>query len=122
MQGLKNLNDLSQEQKDAISKEFGSVEGLYRKVFDLTSEDYDLSTKKPENCEERKNKIAEELYDIEEKLDEMNISGDMIVSDISSDFGDIIVKRQIENLDNYLRSFGTNFENIRNWLRNNYNI
>lgn len=122
MKGLKDLNDLPQEKKDSISEEFGSIGGLYKKVFDLNNEDYKLNKNKPENYKNRQNKIAEELFDIENKLEEMDICGDAVVSEISADFGEIIVKKHIENLDKHLRTLGTEYETMRIWMKDNYNL
>lgn len=119
MQGLKQLLDLPEEIKEQINNDFGSVGNLYRKVFDLNQEEYKLTGSNSPRLAE----ISNELYDIEDKLESYGVSdGRDITSDISSDFGDIIVSKRIADLNRFLEPLGTDFETMQKWLKENYDI
>jgi hypothetical protein len=119
MQGLKQLLDLPDEIKEQIINDFGSVGNLYRKVFDLNQEEYKLTG----NNSPRIAEIQNELYDIEEKLESYGVTdGRDITTDISSDFGDIIVSKRIDDLNRFLQPLGTDFETMQIWLKENYGI
>ena len=45
MEGLQILHSLPSDKKDKIEKEFGSIEELYKRVFDNYNEDYKLHRK-----------------------------------------------------------------------------
>lgn len=119
MSGIQNLLTLPQEILDQIILEFGSVAGLYKKVFDLNQEEYRLTG----SNSPRLKVIENELFDIEDKLEGFGVTdGRDITSDIAADFGEIIVNKRIQDLDKYLKQFGTDFETMRKWLKDNYNI
>jgi len=119
MQGLIRLKRLPKEIQEKIVAEYGTVERLYQKVFDLNSEEYRLTgTKNP-----RIGEIHSELYNIEAKLEEFGINdGSIFITEIASDFGEIIVTRKINDLNKYLAQFGTDFETMQKWLKDNYGI
>ncbi len=119
MQGLKQVLDLPEEIKEQINNDFGSAGNLYRKVFDLNQEEYKLIGSNSPRLAEIKN----ELYDIEDKLESYGVpDGRDITSDISSDFGDIIVSKRIADLNRFLEPLGTDFETMQIWLKENYGI
>jgi hypothetical protein len=117
MEGLQILHSLPSDKKEKIEKEFGSIEELYKKVFDNYNEDYKLHRTKPSGYQEQQEKIKNALYDIEDKLDEMELDGHSIITDISSDHGEIIVNKTVKDLDEYLKQYGTTFEKMREWLK-----
>ena len=47
----------------------------------------------------------------------MELDGHGIMTEISSDHGEIIVNKVVTNLDNYLKQKGTTFEQMREWLK-----
>jgi len=119
MQGLDRLLNLPDNIKTEIENEYGSVQDLYQKIFDLNAEEYSLTGSKSP----RLNKIQTETYDIEEKLEEFGLTdGSDITTEISSDFGEIIVNKRVTALNDYLSKFGTDFDTMRDWLKNKYNI
>lgn len=119
MQGLKQVLDLPEEIKEQINIDFGSAGNLYRKVFDLNQEEYKLTGSNSSRLAE----IRNELYDIEDKLESYGVpDGRDITSDISSDFGDIIVSKRIADLNRFLEPLGTDFETMQIWLKENYGI
>lgn len=122
MEGLKMLTSLPIDIKKSIVQEFGSIETLYKKVFDLNAEDYGLHMNKPKGYQSRQQAINSELLDIEDKLEELGLDGRDVTSEISSDHGEIIVNRRVQDLDNYLRQIGTDYETIKAWLKNSYGI
>ena len=119
MQGLIRLKKLPKDIQDKIVSEFGSIEGLYQKVFDLNAEEYRLTgTKNP-----RIDKIRNEIFDIDDKLEEFGITdGSDFTSEIASDFGNIIVSKKISDLNKYLAQFGTDFDTMQKWLKDKYGI
>jgi hypothetical protein len=122
MTGLNFILQLPDEIKNKISTEWGSIGNFYRLVFDLNAQDYKLATQKPNGYEQQRADIEKTLYDIEEKLDEFGIDGRDVTTEISSDHGEIIVQRHVQNLDHHLRKFGTDFETLRKWMKDKYGI
>ena len=118
MTGLQELLGLPEDIKKQIADEFGSVNEFYKMVFDLYAEEYQVYTKKPNGFQERLNAIQKQLYDIQDKLDDFGLDGHGIVTEISSDHGEIVVSRNITQLDQYLKQFGTNFEEMKKWINN----
>ena len=48
--------------------------------------------------------------------------GSDITNEISSDFGEIIVNKQIKELNKYLAQLGTDFNTMRDWMKKKYDI
>lgn len=122
MEGLSYLLSISEEQKEKINSEFGSIENLYKQVFELSNDEYTLFTSKPIKYQQKIQIIKNKLDDIESKLDEIGLDGQDITSEISNDHSEIIVERHITILDKELNKFGTDFMTIRQWLKDNYKI
>lgn len=119
MQGLDRLLNLPENIKTEIENEYGSVQDLYQKIFDLNAEEYSLTG----SNSPRLSAIQTETYNIEDKLEEFGLTdGSDITTEISSDFGEIIVNKRITKLNDYLSQFGTDFDTMREWLKNKYNI
>jgi len=119
MQGLDRLLKLPDNIKTEIENEYGSIQDLYQNIFDLNAEEYRLTgSKNP-----RLNEIQTEIYNIEDKLEEIGLTdGSDITVEISSDFSEIIVNNRITKLNEYLSQYGTDFDAMREWLKNKYNI
>jgi hypothetical protein len=95
----------------------GTLEELYKKVFDYYNKDYNLYKTKPSGYQEKQEQIQCELYDIEDKLDEMELDGHSIITEISSDHGELIINKVVKDIDEYLKPYGTTFEKMREWLK-----
>lgn len=123
MVGLSFLQKLPIEIKTKINSEFGSIEELYKLIFNLHSNDYKLFISKPSGFENERQKIKQELYQIEDKLESFGITdGSDITNEIMADHGEIIVNKHVQKLDNYLSQFGTDFKTVREWMKRNYGI
>lgn len=119
MEGLKQLIELPESVKEQIIQDFGSISGLYQKVFDLNQEEHKLTGTNSSRLEE----IANELFDIEDKLESYGLAdGSDITSDIAADYGEIIVNKRIADLNKYLEPLGTDFEKMQKWLKENHGI
>jgi hypothetical protein len=116
MTGLQELLRLPDDIKEQITNEYGGITDFYKMVFDLYAEEYQVFTTKPTGYQTRLDAIQQQLYNIQDKLDDFGIDGHGIVTEISSDHGEIIVSRNITQLDQYLQQFGTNFEEMRKWI------
>ena len=63
------------------------------------------------------------LYsDIEEKLDGFGIDGIDVIAEVRSDYGDILVNREINALNEFLKDLGIEYPAVREWLKDTYNI
>lgn len=119
MNGLNRLLQLPVEIKGKINKEFGSIQNLYQKVFDLNAEEYTLTGSKSPRLKQ----IQQEIYDIEDRLEDFGLTdGSDLTIEISSDFGEIIVNKEISKLNEYLAQFGTDFDTMRKWFKDKYEI
>jgi hypothetical protein len=122
MSGLNFLSQFPEEVKEKIIVEFGSIQNLYKKIFDLYQRQHSLYRIKPIDNQAVAN-IDNEIYEIEEKLEELGVEdGSDITSEISSDFGEIIVKKENNTLDLYFKERGTDYETMRSWLKDEYGI
>ena len=72
MSGLNLLNQFPEEIKEKIIAEFGSIQDLYKKIFDLYQRQHSLYKIKPLDNQKVAN-IDNEIYDIEEKLEELGV-------------------------------------------------
>lgn len=111
MEGIKSLESLPEQVKDSIGKEFGSLNELYRRIFDINHSERMAHRQRDQKaisaCEQ-------ELLDIEDKLEELGAEdGRDITTAIASDYGDLVVKETIDNLNKHLARQGTNFESMR---------
>ncbi|SFN97796.1 hypothetical protein [Salegentibacter flavus] len=122
MEGLEYLRSLSQEAKDKISAEFGGIENLYQTVFDINKTEYNLYANKPENYKSQLQLAENALNEIEERLEEIGLDGRDVTTEISNDFGEIIVSKNINALDIYLKQHGTDYLTMRDWIKKNYGI
>jgi hypothetical protein len=122
MTGLNYLSQLPESIKSKIVIDFGSLQDLYLKIFDLSKKDYELFIKKPKGFEQVREEIQNLFYDIEDKLDSYEIDGSELVTEIRSDFTEIIVNKRIQDLNDYLKQFGTDYDTLREILRRDYGI
>lgn len=122
MNTIEKLVTLTESQKNELVNKFGSTDELYKIIFDLHNSEYKLYLAKPLDFSIQVNSIQHKLISIEQFLDEIGIDGHYIISDIAGDHGEIIVKGRINELDNYLKKFGTNYEEMRKWIKETYGI
>ncbi len=117
MEALIRLAELPADTKGKIANEYGSISKLYTKVYELEMENYNLHMTKPNRYQARQEEIENAMVDIEDKLDTFGIDGHDIVTDISSDFSEVIANKGVKLTDDYLKQLGTSFEEMREWLR-----
>jgi predicted enzyme related to lactoylglutathione lyase len=122
MTGLIYISQLPDSIKSKITEDFESLQQFYLKVFDLCYRDYSIFMNKPKGFEQAREQIQNLFYDIEDKLDTYEIDGGELVTEIRSDFGEIIVNKRIQKLNSYLSQFGTDFETLREILTKEYGI
>jgi len=108
MKGLNMLRCLSMEKTTMIDDEFGSLENLYKKIFELHEEDFKLYKSKTYGYLARLEQIRNDLYEIEDRLNEMGIDGFNIVSTISNDQEELMLSKKVLNLDSIERVPGSN--------------
>ena len=122
MEGLEYLRSLSQETKEKISAEFGGIENLYKTVFDINKNEHSLYANKPENYKSQLQLAENSLNEIESRLEKIGLDGRDVTTEIASDFGEIVVSKNINALDNYLKQHGTDYLTMRDWIKENYGI
>lgn len=113
MDGLKNLNTIPEDFKNAIINDFGTLMNFYYHILENAKDEYSefKSGKTTYKYEEERDKIVE-------KYEVAGFKGvERLVSSINEDFGDIIVKRVVDNLNAYLTPLGTNFSEMQQRLR-----
>lgn len=103
---LEYLNNLPVEAKDGIVQQFGSTENLIISLISLSALDHKVVQEKPEYFEILLMEIRYEIFDIEDKLDELGVNGDYIVSHVITDFVHATRNHNIENLDDYFYRLG----------------
>src|ERR1700740_695794 len=97
MKGLAVFDYLSQEVKNKIVTEYGSLKELYARIISLEQQFY-IS---------KNNMVKNAIYDIEDKLQELGVpDGTNITIPIEEDFNEIAVGGEIEKLNQHLRSNG----------------
>jgi len=120
MTGLNLLQNLDEAIKSKLVEEYGSLGKFYQLVFDLWAQDYSAHMSKNQL---RQTEIKKSINDLEDKLETFGIiDGSDITNEISSDFGDIIVRKEIQKLDNYLKLHGTDYNTMRAWVQTTYGI
>ncbi|WP_422102503.1 hypothetical protein [Vreelandella sp.] len=115
MQGIESLGNLPEQVKDRIGKEFGSLNDLYRRIFNINHSEHMAHRQRDQKAISA---YEQELLDIEDKLEELGAEdGRDITTAIASDYGDLVVKETIEKLNEHLARQGTDFESMREYLR-----
>jgi hypothetical protein len=122
MTGFEYLQTLSSEQKEGIERKFENLDNLYQKIIELNSLEYNLTIQKPEGYKEKLQKIENQLYDIENKLDELGLEGKDVTTEIGCDFSEVIVTKKVQKLDEYLKTKGTDFKTMRDWIYKKFNL
>ncbi len=118
MNGLIELNSLPEEVQKCLVARYGSLVELYKRIFTLHSEDY-----RNMKDDQRVAIIRKHLDDIIDALEDCGVAdGQDVVSSVASDFGELIVAKTVKDLNDYLKPLGTNFEEMRRWLKDTYGI
>jgi hypothetical protein len=120
MNAITKLKKLPEEKQVTIDKEFGCAEVLYRKVFNLYSEDYSLFQMQSPGYKQRADEIKSELGVIEDKLNLMGINGTMFLKNISNDHEENMISKAVNDLNAYMRHRDTNNVSLRVWLEKNF--
>jgi len=121
MTGLEFIENYPADIKEKITAEFKSIENLYRTIFELNNQQYNLYKTKPID-KQKISEIDNKLFDIEEKLEEFGIDGRDVTVEVSNDFGELMVKREVSALNSYLKQRGTDYNTMRKWLKDYFNV
>lgn len=92
--------------KNGIVREFGSAENLIVSLISLSALDHKVVQERPEYFEILLMEIRYEIFDIEDKLDELGINGDYVVSHVITDFIHATRNHSIDTLDDYFYKLG----------------
>ncbi len=115
MEGLDLLNRLPHNVQAQLNSKYGSLEKFYQIVFDLHNQDY--------NSKGNNKIVTQAIYDIQDELEEYGvIDGATITTEISSDFGEIIVSKHISKMNDYLKTRGTDYPTMSKWMKDTYGI
>jgi len=118
MDGMIELNALPEEVRRSIVARFGSLVELYQRIFDLQSDEY-----RHMKDEQRVAAIQNQLNDIVDAMEACGVEdGQDIVSSVAGDFGELIVAKAVKDLNEYLKPLGTDFVEMRRWLKDTYGI
>jgi len=121
MTGLEFIENYPADIKEKITAEFKSIENLYKTIFELNNQQYNLYKTKPID-KQKISEIDNKLFDIEEKLEEFGIDGRDVTVEVSNDFGELMVKREVSALNSYLKQRGTDYNTMRKWLKDYFNV
>lgn len=106
MPATQYLRNLSAEVQDEIVEKFGSPEELIIKLISLAVLDHKVIEEKPEFHEILSMEIRYELFDITDKLDEINLDGAYIVEHVLTDFRHATRSFNMASLDEYFHKLG----------------
>ncbi|MBE8723687.1 hypothetical protein [Flavobacterium hungaricum] len=121
MTGLKFIENYPSDIREKITNKYGNIENLYQTIFKLIVEDYKSYQMMPRN-DQKISKIQNQLFAIEEKLDGFGIEGIDVIAEVRSDYGDLLVNREINALNEFLKDLGIEYPTVRQWLNDTYNI
>lgn len=137
MRGLKTLKFYSDDDEigPAILERFGTFENLYMKTFELHFRIYQLSRELPDESEYNRWMFYERLFDllapekieayealltelqkIDNKLEQCEILGWEVTTDIGHDFDDIKMRKQKKEFEIFLNRNPGLFPNLKEWL------
>lgn len=107
------LSFLTPDQIEIIKTEFGSLDQLYSKGLELVSTEFSIqrgnsATKQTDLASSRKS-----IHDLEDKLDALDLDGHRIITEITSDFGDMVVAPIVADLEARLKPLGLTFDETR---------
>ena len=122
MDSLKELQNLPQETQIKILDEFGGVERLYKKIFDLHAESHYLSKTKPDNYLSKVIEIRDQLYSIEDKLDSFGLVGYKMITNISDDLAEMEISRLVEELKTNLKQYGPSSDEMKGWIKKHFEV
>jgi hypothetical protein len=122
MNSLKELKELPQETQQKISVEFGSVEKLFKQVFDLHAESQYLNKIRPENYLPRIIEIRDELYKIEDMLDSFGLAGYKIITSISDELAEMEISKLVNELKTNLKQYGASSEEMKGWIKKHFEV
>jgi hypothetical protein len=122
MDSLKELQNLPREIKAKIDSEFGTVDNLFKKIFDLHAESHYLSKTKPKNYLPRIIEIRDELYRTEDLLDSFGLVGYKIISRISDDLAEMEISKLVDELKMNLKQYGPSSDEMKGWIKKHFEV
>ena len=122
MNSLKELKNLPQEVQNKIADQFGSVEKLFKKVFDLHAESHYLNKTRPKNYLPRIIEIRDELYRVEDILDSFGLVGYKIITRISDDLAENEISKLVEELKVNLKQYGPSSDEMKGWIKKHFEV
>lgn len=123
MNGLEFLKSQPKQVKDKIIEKYGNLEKYYELVFLIYEADRKWFSVKTEDGRIKMKKIENKLNELEDELESFGADdGHWILTEISSDHGEMIVRENIQNLDKYLNQFGLDLETMRKYVKEKYDI
>src|SRR5438045_2888809 len=122
MDSLRELKSLPRNVQDQIADEFGSVEKLFKKIFDLHAESHYLNKMRPKNYLPRVIEIRDELYRVEDKLDEFGLVGYKIITRISDDLSEKEISRLASEAKIHLPQFASSSDAMKGWLKKHFEV
>jgi hypothetical protein len=122
MNSLKELQSLPEISRSKIDAEFGSVDKLFKKLFDLHAEGHYLNKTKPKNYLPKIIEIRDELYRIEDVLDSFGLVGYKIISRVSDDLAEMEISRLVNELKTNLKEFGPSSEEMKGWIKKHFEV
>lgn len=105
MNGLRFIENYPSDIREKIENVFESVENLYETVFNLIVEDYNSYQMMPRN-DQKILEVQNQLFDIEEILDEFAIEGIDVITEVRNDYDEILMNKDINLFNEYLKDMG----------------
>lgn len=105
---------LKQENLETLNTHFGSLDKLYALGLSLVSKEYSIQCFNSGSRTDLAN-VRKELYDLEDKLDELGFDGHRIMTEINSDFGETVISQNqpLEQLKAWLQRLGLTLDEAR---------
>jgi hypothetical protein len=123
MNGLEFLKTQPESVKKKIIEKYESLEKFYGLVFLIYEAEHKWVSVKTADGKIKMQKIENKLNELEAELESFGADdGHWILTEISSDHGEMIVRKNIQNLDKYLNQFGLDFETTRKYMKEKHDI
>jgi len=122
MDSLKEMQNYPREIQDKINSEFGSVDKLYKKIFDLHAESHFLSKTKPNNYLPRIIEMRDELYRIEDILDSFGLVGYKVITRISDEMAEMEISKLVDELRLNLKQYGPSSDEMKGWIKKHFEV
>ena len=118
MEGMIELKALPEEVRKCLEERYGTLVELYKRIFNLHRDEHRYM-----KDSQRVEVIRKQLDEIADALEECGVQdGQDIVSYVAGDYGELVVSKNVKDLNDYLRPLGTNFDEMQRWLKDTYGI